>query len=185
MGALTWVSSARISASLQRCGGREWARKYLEATAAEMDLTVLLASSNNMTESNNWIRRVVGQGRVDRLILQPSDDITESAMSQILRRRMPFVLMNSSTDGDVSTVTIDDHAGIESALDHLFDLGHTRIGLLQGRATSATARRRLAGFHSGHARRGIIPRPDWITSFGYTGIDGQKGMDRYSAKRKG
>ena len=73
-----------------------------------MDLTVLLANSNNMAESNNWIRCVVGQGRVDGLILQPSDDITESAMSQILRRRMPLVLMSSSADGDVSTVTIDD-----------------------------------------------------------------------------
>ena len=49
---------------------------------------------------------------------------------------------------------IDDHADIESTLDHFFDLGHTRIGLLEVRATIETARRRLAGFHSGHARRG-------------------------------
>ena len=126
----------------------------VEAAAAEIDSTVLLASSNNMSEGNNWIRRVVGQGRVDGLILQPSDDITESAMSEILRRRMPLVPMNSCTDGDVSTVTINDHAGIESALDHLFDLGHTRIGLLEVWATSGTVKRRLAGFHSGRARRG-------------------------------
>ena len=65
-----------------------------------------------MSESHNWIRRVVGQGRVDGLILQPPDDITESAMSEILKRRRPLVLMNSLTVGSFSNVTIDDHAGI-------------------------------------------------------------------------
>lgn len=149
----------------------------VEAAAAELDLTVLLASSTNLSGGNDWIRRVVGQGRVDGLILQPSDDITEAAMNEIVKRRMPLVLMNSYSDGDVSTVTIDDQAGIEAALDHLFDLGHTQIGLLNGRDTSETAKRRLAGFHSGHTRRGLAPRPDWITEFGYTGVDGQRGME--------
>lgn len=148
-----------------------------ESAAAELNLTVLLASANQMSERDDWVQRVVSQGRVDGLVLQPSDDLTEIAMNEVLKRRMPLVLMNSLAAGAVSTVRLDDEAAVGVALNHLFDRGHTRIGLLNGHPSNETAKRRLGGFLQYHEARGIATRSDWITHFGYTGPQGRQGIE--------
>lgn len=144
-----------------------------ESAASEMDLTVLLASSNQMTEDSGWVDRVVGQGRVDGLILQPSDDISRSAMHAVLKRDLRLVLMNSVGDGDISTVRLDDEAGIATAVQHLAQLGHTHVAFLNGNPNNETARRRLTGFLLARARLGLVERPEWILHQGYNGQDGR------------
>jgi DNA-binding LacI/PurR family transcriptional regulator len=67
------------------------------------------------------IRRAV----VDGLILHTADQAR--AVDPALRRRMPIVVMERTTDSDVSSVSIDERGGAYALARHLIGLGHRRF----------------------------------------------------------
>ncbi|HEY3332668.1 MAG TPA: GntR family transcriptional regulator [Capsulimonadaceae bacterium] len=58
----------------------------------------------------------------------------------------------------IPCVRIDDRHGVESAVDYLVDLGHTRLGFVTAVASNLDARDRLRGFRSAAMRNGL-PTP--------------------------
>jgi LacI family transcriptional regulator len=60
----------------------------------------------------------------------------------------PCVLIDYQGDDDPEayTVSINNRKAIVDAMDHLFDLGHTRIGFITGNLSLASARERLQGY---------------------------------------
>jgi len=46
------------------------------------------------------------------------------------RRRLPLVLVDQLPDGESPSVNVDDRAGARAAAQHLVDLGHRRVGIL-------------------------------------------------------
>ncbi|WP_203784469.1 LacI family DNA-binding transcriptional regulator [Paractinoplanes rishiriensis] len=71
-------------------------------------------------------------------------------------RDLPIVLLNRYIDGmDVDRVTADNHHGGRTAVKHLLDLGHRRIGVVRGPANTSTSRDRHAGVTEGFAEAGV------------------------------
>ena len=64
-----------------------------------------------------------------------------------LALEIPLVLVNRRC-GDIPTVTIDNLAGVQQAMVHLFALGHRTIAWVGGPSTSWSNRERLAALHS-------------------------------------
>ena len=64
------------------------------------------------------------------------------------------------------------------ALEHLFSLGHEKIGFLGGELSSPTGARRFAGFLSGMNRKKLEINSAWVTRIGYTGVDGRKAVSQ-------
>jgi DNA-binding LacI/PurR family transcriptional regulator len=59
--------------------------------------------------------------------------------------KLPTVLVNARVDGlDFATVSCDDSVATEQALNHLRQLGHTRIGMLLGPKDHMPSQRKLA-----------------------------------------
>src|SRR5439155_12549943 len=74
----------------------------------------------------------------------------------------PVVLVNRTIDrGGVSAVIPDDHAGMTLAVEHLYQLGHRRIGHVAGPADTSTGARRAAGFASA---MGLLGLPQTLVS---------------------
>lgn len=67
------------------------------------------------------IRRAV----VDGLILHTQDQV--QAIDPALRRKLPIVVMESTDELDVSSVSIDDRGGAALLTRHLLELGHRRF----------------------------------------------------------
>lgn len=68
----------------------------------------------------------------------------------------PIVLVNRMIDqGGMPTVIADDYHGILAAVQHLYKLGHRKIGYVGGPCTFSTASQRLAGFQHSVARLGL------------------------------
>jgi DNA-binding LacI/PurR family transcriptional regulator len=67
------------------------------------------------------IRRAV----VDGLILHTDDQVR--ALDPAFRRKMPVVVMDVSSDADISSVSIDDRGGAAMLARHLIGLGHRRF----------------------------------------------------------
>ncbi len=94
------------------------------------------------------------RGRVDGLLVM-APDVTLAPLQELRARDMPVVLLNSAgPSGDA--ITIDNYGGARAMMQHLHNLGHTRIAFVRGPQHNADARERLRGYR--HAMRGMATR---------------------------
>ncbi len=113
-------------------------------------------------------------GKVDGILL--AEARSNEFIRIVLELGVPTVLINPSVDHqglDLDTVSIDNVAGSYKAVKHLIDLGHRRIGCIQGPMDSMPARDRFEGYRRALAGSDIplIPQrveavPSWTTEDG-------------------
>src|SRR3546814_2794727 len=83
------------------------------------------------------------------------DKVVESC----LESGIPLVLINREVDSlSIPAVTNDSEAGMRLAVDHLYAIGHRRIGHLAGPQTMSTGYNRLRGFQAAMRAHGLEPR---------------------------
>jgi LacI family transcriptional regulator len=110
----------------------------LTNAAARDGYRVIVADSQESLEEEAPLARELRR-RSDAIVLAaPRLDGPE--LVELLRQVKPALVINrSSQEGLVPAVTIDYAAGISALADHLRELGHTRIGYLQGPEHSASS----------------------------------------------
>lgn len=108
------------------------------------------------------------QHRVDGIIFTAATSTTD-VLRELVRRRFPVVLANRTVDLDCDTVEGDNLAGAAAVVDHLHQLGHRRIALIEGTPTASTAAQRTAGFRAGLEAHGLTLRDEFLvrTDFRY------------------
>jgi LacI family transcriptional regulator, repressor for deo operon, udp, cdd, tsx, nupC, and nupG len=74
---------------------------------------------------------------------------------ELVRRKLPVVLVNASIELDYPVVSCDDAVAVEQAFAHLVALGHQRIGLVLGPRDHIPSRRKLAAFRTCAERFGL------------------------------
>jgi LacI family transcriptional regulator len=99
---------------------------------------------------------LVRGGHVDGLIVTGSRPIGTD-LRVLHAEGTPIVLWGRLSGSDLPFVDIDNVAAATSAVDHLLDLGHTRIGCVTNAppVTDSAAADRLAGYRAAIERRGI------------------------------
>jgi LacI family transcriptional regulator len=148
----------------------------VEEAAADLDYMVLLAREESARPTAATIAKLVGEGRVDGVLVQVGDDMTQEDLSAILDGTVPAVLINSRRDDHVGSVVLPDEEGAAVAVRHLVGLGHTSIGLVNGLPHTDSARRRGVGFAGAMAAAGLGINPDFVTSLGYDPQQGRAAM---------
>jgi len=151
--------------------------KGADEEAAARGLAIVLGRAERVHEDRDWLRRMLGESRIDGVILQLPDGTEPGELAAMVRRETPMVVINSQDDGPLSTIVLDDQAGIRAAVEHLRGLGHEQLGLVGGVAGATTAARREAGFRSAVEAAGLPVREEWITRLGYTGADGRAAIE--------
>lgn len=74
----------------------------------------------------------------------------------------PIVLScDDVPDVDIDMVMTDNRNAADTAVQHLIDLGHTRIGTVSGPNVPGMLNERQAGFERAMARAGLSIRPEW------------------------
>lgn len=144
-----------------------------EDEAGARGLAIVLGRAERLQDDREWLRRLVGEGRIDGVILQLPDGTPPADLEALVVQETPIVVINSVDDGPLSTIVLDDAAGIGLAVDHLRQLGHTDIGFVGGLLGSATGVRREAAFRSAMTDAGLRTPEGWMTRLGYTGTDGR------------
>jgi LacI family transcriptional regulator len=150
----------------------------VEEQARLLELSVLINRASEVEDADTWLRRIVAERRADGILLQAPDGITKEGLAKLTSGTLPIVLINSRDDSDTSHIIFDDAGAVELALEHLFTLGHKKIGFLGGELSSPTGARRFAGFVSGMQLRKLSVNSEWVTKIGYTGIDGRKAVSQ-------
>jgi LacI family transcriptional regulator len=145
--------------------------------AAARGLAIVLGRAERIRDDGDWLRRMLGESRIDGVILQLPDGTEPAELEAMVGRETPIVIINSLDDGPLSTIVLDDAAGIRAAVEHLRSLGHERLGFVGGVSTNGTARRRERGFRSAMEEAGLAVREEWVTRLGYTGIEGRSALE--------
>ena len=103
----------------------------------------------------------------------------EPVLDQLAIHNMPIVLAEFHLeDPKVSTIVLDYSAGIHSAVAHLVELGHTRIGFLAGPHTLHSAITRLNAFQQTMREAKLKVQKDWIIECDHTLKGGVAGFTK-------
>ena len=138
-----------------------------EATA--QGYTLLLGRSGDV--GGDVIQRLIGEGRVDGIVVQVGDGVPPAGLGELLSSQAPLVLINSSQPGQVGSVALDDEHGARIATQHLIELGHERIAFANGLPRSFTAKRRRVGYRAAMREAGLPVLRGYETRTGYTPDD--------------
>ncbi len=96
--------------------------------------STMLTNSENDPELDARYVRLLLQRRVDGLLLSLASETHEETAREIERAGVPAVLIDRDLPPTVgaSAVLSDHYRGMRAAIDHLLDLGHSRIGMVLG-----------------------------------------------------
>lgn len=147
--------------------------RSVEDSAREIGTNLLLARTTQLEQDTRWLRGLLASGRVDGALLQVPEGLSAGQIFEMAPTPERVVLINSLSSGQLSTLVLDDVLSMRIAVEHLVELGHSRIGFLGGSSKVPTAKRRHAGFLAALDEFGLQAESENIVSFGFTGKHGR------------
>ena len=149
---------------------------------ADDEIDIVLSPTRGNDEIGSY-RRVAAGTRVDALILS-SPLVEDGRVALLTKLGMPFVL-HGRTLSNVphAWLDIDNEGGFRHAAKHLLDLGHRRIGLINGEARFTYAAHREKGFRDALASRGIVADPRFMGNGYMTDEVGYRFTERFLNER--
>ncbi|WP_052230260.1 substrate-binding domain-containing protein [Streptomyces sp. CT34] len=140
-----------------------WAGELMQgvqsAAAEHGSEVVVTATHGTTTHTRRWLDRVSQRGS-DGVILAVTD-LTPAQRKHVNSLDIPLALIDpvGSPDTGVPTVGATNWQGGMAATQHLINLGHRRIGILQGLEETLSARARLDGYRAALEGAGLAVDP--------------------------
>lgn len=125
-----------------------------EARAMQSKLVVLLGNSDDDQGRESGYLDLFEEQRVHGVLITPVGDV-DARLARLRQRGIPTVLVDRSSDADVSSVSVDDVAGGRLAAEHLLATGRHRLAFVGGPASVRQVADRLEG-----AREAVDAHPD-------------------------
>jgi LacI family transcriptional regulator len=128
----------------------------VEAAASEIDHLVVLCNSADDQVRESRQLRLLEEQRVAGVLMTPVGRRPSRLSQEIRGRGTPIVLVDRrSPNRDQCSVAVDDVEGGRLAGRHLLDLGHTRIGLVNGPSAITQCAERRAGLLAALEQAGL------------------------------
>jgi len=150
----------------------------VQEACRDRDTAVFLGQLAGPDEGDVRLAQLIGNGRVDGVILQRGEGYSDEQLRAAIALDVPVVLFNSRLEGHAGSVALDDGASVRVALEHLRDLGHRSVGFIAGAARHDAAARRLDAFRQHAGDLGLATRPEWIQAAGWEAPAGAVAMGR-------
>lgn len=145
----------------------------VDEVAAEGGFDVLASFVGKHRSRSDLVRRLLRQGRVDALVLLNLDDSADLLAESVAN--LPIVLIDREISGSgLPVVGMDNVGGAEAMIEHLFEQGHRRIGIVTGPAGNYDTAQRLLGCRNAFARLGITFDERWVLPGDFTIESGMK-----------
>ncbi|MFM9372744.1 LacI family DNA-binding transcriptional regulator [Streptomyces sp. Da 82-17] len=134
----------------------------VDAATRASGYTLLMADTHDDPAEELSVVRMLHERRVDGLLLATAAGPRGAALRYVKNAGLPTVLIDrcaSPAFDQVATANVEATARL---VDHLADLGHTRIGLVAGRRSLRTSAERQRGWQRGMERKGLTASPDLV-----------------------
>jgi LacI family transcriptional regulator len=127
-----------------------------EDAAAEIDHLVILCSSAGDPAREHRQLRLLEEQHVAGVLMTPAGRRPPRIHNELRRRGIPIVLLDRrATQRNQCSVAVDDVAGGRLAAEHLIELGHRRIALVNGPQRMMQCAERRTGFLVALAEAGL------------------------------
>jgi LacI family transcriptional regulator len=149
-----------------------------ESEAMSRGYVLMAGSSSSVGGSSQRYLDLLGAGRVDALLLA-GGSMSAADQQWLQGQGLPWLMLNnrSRRGGTPRYVVLDDAKAARLAVDHLLELGHTRIAHVAGPAGSDTASRRQRGYQQRLKSAGIDVPAAFVASGDYTPAGGRQAID--------
>ena len=117
--------------------------------------------------------------RVEGLIVAPVNDNSRLNLAPLMRRGLPFVLIDRGVPGvDSDLVRADSAAGARRLMQHLTEIGHRRIAFIIGGDDVSTTRQRVRGYREGLVAADLSFEADLVVQTTVDRPGGYRAMSR-------
>ncbi len=135
---------------------------------ADNNVDILLTPTETSLDEIDIYRRLALSKNVDAIVLH--SPFPNDARARLLAEiGMPFII-HGRTDIGVphAWLDIDNEGSVRRASEHLLDLGHKRIAMINGPEGRTFAEHRNRGYREALLARGIVPDPSYIVHGRFT-----------------
>jgi DNA-binding LacI/PurR family transcriptional regulator len=134
----------------------------IEQILSEQGLSVLIGNSNsNRDREDNFIALMKAEDVAGLIIAPVWED--SAVLAEIVHSGLPVVVIDRNPSHlGVDTVLADNLMGAYTAIQHLIQLGHTRIAILNGPQHLTSGRERYTGFLQAIEEAGLTVDPDLV-----------------------
>ena len=148
----------------------------------ELGYDLVLYSTSPMAQKRTPYMDFVRQRRVDGVVMM-GIRLDDPYTHEVVESSVPSVLVDVPLVSQTcSYVTTDNIAGARLAVEHLLELGHTRIGFVNGHAQAAVSQERLRGYEMALNQAGIPFDPELVYTGDFEPEDGASGIKQLQAK---
>jgi LacI family transcriptional regulator len=158
----------------------ELVQSFEEIAVAHGYEVLISSSSSNPTVLTTCVRRML-ERKVEGVAVMTFGE-EEPVLGQLVHRNIPMVLAEFRLDDPkASTILLDYSTGIHAAVNHLAELGHTRIGFLAGPHNLHSAITRENDFRTAMQAAGLAVQKRWIVECDHTLKGGVAGFSKLQA----
>ena len=138
--------------------------KHVETVTKDAGYHVVLCNSDDDPKVEREYLKLLEGMRVDALIVTPTSK-NRRQLAALMEKDIVIVQVDRRVEGlEADAVLVDNEHGAGSAVSHMIEAGHTRIGILTGELEVPTATQRLAGYERTLREHGIAVTPSLIKS---------------------
>lgn len=132
--------------------------------AAETNYDLVLFSTDSTKQREKTYSQLCKERRVDGVIIQ-GIKIDDPYLLEVVESDIPCVLIDIPIESDtVGYVTTDNILGAKKAVQHLIELGHRNIAMVNGHDQAFVSKRRLEGYIESLKDSNLQIRNDWIVN---------------------
>lgn len=136
--------------------------KGVEKAAREEGYSIIVQDTDEKYENEQSAIQTTLAEQVDGLLITPVQT-NQQTIIDLQQSGLPFVLLGRHFDDlDTHYVVTDDVEGASSAIHHLIDRGHGRIGIINGPSHISSSQERLRGYKETLRERGIGVKEKFI-----------------------
>ncbi|MCF2946727.1 LacI family transcriptional regulator [Paraglaciecola aquimarina] len=150
--------------------------KSIEQEAQKFGYSVLLGDTQGLRERELHYGSMVRNGQADGILLFGSHLPFAIKTDIPLEKQLPPIVNANEMvpEVNINKIFIDNEAAAMEAMQHLFDLGHTRIAAVAGPSDIPSSDERISGYKKALVRQGIELDENLIVQGDYTlhsGVD--------------
>jgi LacI family transcriptional regulator len=156
----------------------------IELALAERGYGTLFATSNNNLDDEMRTIEMFRARQVDGMLIYPTGHRKLEHIRPLRRANYPIVLLVGDPDAGIDAVCMDERRGAYKATRHLLEIGHRRIGIIDGANPLGNTEKR-EGYQQALAEAGIGFDPElWIDPRGHSVERGYWALDALMSVRK-
>jgi LacI family transcriptional regulator len=162
--------------------------KGIEDKAMELGYNIILCSTKYDLKLEKYYIDILRSKGVDGIIFS-SVEANDSNIKPLIEDRFPFILVNRRIhhrllDKKIDYIVLDNVLGGYMAMEHLYNLGHRRIGVIAGSLKTSTAIERTGGVKKLLKDYGLKLNPDLLMECNFSKELAYNAMKKFLSIKK-